>query len=128
MDLATVDDLVTAWRPLTDTESSAAANLLAVASAVIRRRFPTIDTRIATGDIEQVIVTHVAAELVRRFLSTRNPDEPVQQGAGPFTAGWPQAVTARAMVLNGDDLGMLAPVTTSTRARTIRLGLGITPP
>jgi len=85
-----------------------------------------IDDRIADGTVDETIVAHVAAEMVKRYLDARGPNDPIREEAGPFAETWGQGQGA-ALVLTDDDCALLAP-TGPRRPRTINLGLGIPAP
>ena len=55
-DFADLEDVETAWRPLSDAEAAAAEFWLPAASALIRAEFPTIDDRIESGDLDTALV------------------------------------------------------------------------
>lgn len=124
---ATSDDVAKLlMRDLTDAETTLADAMLLVASAKIRAQFPDIDDRIAAGTLDPVIAPHVAAEMVKRYLEARGPNDALSEQAGPFGKTWAKGESAKLM-LTEDDLALLAP--SGARApRTINLGLGIPGP
>lgn len=63
-DLATIPTIESAWRPLTAVETTRAEYYLGVASRRIRRRWPDVDTRIASGDLDADAVSDVVVQLV----------------------------------------------------------------
>lgn len=82
------DDVAARWRPLTAAETTTAQALLQDASALIRQRFPGIDSQVTSGAVDPGILTMVAANMVKRALVT--PDDGVAQetqGMGPFSRG-----------------------------------------
>jgi hypothetical protein len=83
---ASVDDLAARWRPLTEAEQTRAATLLGVASRRARRKFPTLDLRVATGDLDPLEVTDVVCGAVQRVLMGGDREAVVQdsQTLGPF--------------------------------------------
>ena len=113
-------------RDLTDDETTLAERKLVVASAKIRARFPTIDSRITAGTIDPGLVTDVAAEMVKRYLQARDPGDAIREEAGPFAEAWSRG-DGGAVELTGEDLALLAPASLG-RPRYIALGLGIAPP
>jgi hypothetical protein len=83
---ASPDDVAARWRPLTSDEQVTAVALCEDASAVIRARFPGIDSQIASGALEAGVVTMVAANMVKRAMIA--PADGVQsqsQTDGPFS-------------------------------------------
>lgn len=71
-DFADLEDVETAWRPLSDAEAAAAEFWLPAASALIRAEFPTIDDRIESGDLDAALVRGVAVSMVRRIVANPN--------------------------------------------------------
>lgn len=63
-DLAQLDTVETAWRPLTSVERPRATYYLAAASRKIRRRWPDVDTRIAAGTLSAEDVSDVVVQMV----------------------------------------------------------------
>lgn len=70
-DFATAADLEAGWRALTVEEETRAAVLLARASRLIRSRVPSIDDKIADGDIDPDLVGDICCDVVRRAMSAR---------------------------------------------------------
>lgn len=85
-ELAVVRDLEGAWRTLTASEKSRAEYYLGAASRQIRRRWKTVDQRIAAGELGRDDVADVVIHLVLPKLDA----PPVHnakswtQAAGPF--------------------------------------------
>jgi hypothetical protein len=121
---ATPADLAAIWRPLTDEEEAAALVWLSVASAMIRRRFSDIDTRIAAGTLDPAIVGHVAVMMVKRVMSARDPEDPISESIGEATQTWDRPGSDATLFFADDDLALLAPLS-GRRARTITLGVGL---
>lgn len=71
--VATSDDLATVWRPLTAEEIAAADVLLERAAAILRKRIPTIDARIADETLDVELVKHVELEMVQRKMTSPDP-------------------------------------------------------
>ena len=127
-DFATVADLTARWRSLSDEESSLALTLLADASAVIRNRFPDIDTRVSDGDLSADMPMIVAVNMVKRVLL--NPSGVKQETTGPYSATFQFEVMAGYLVLSKNDEAMLAasPAAASTPAKSIRVRAGLASP
>ena len=68
-DLAEVSDVVAAWRPLTTDETTRATYLLGRASRKVRRRWPDVDARITSEDLDEADVVDVVVELVLTVLA-----------------------------------------------------------
>lgn len=84
--LAEIKDLEEAWRPLTALEATNAEYYLGAASRQIRRRWKTVDQRIASNELGAEDVADVVVELVLEKLGgpqIRNARS-WTQGAGPF--------------------------------------------
>lgn len=71
-DLASVEDLETVWRPLSDDEAAAAGQWLSWASALVRAEVPSVDARIASGVLSADLVSSVVVAMVQRAML--NPD------------------------------------------------------
>ncbi|MBW4094589.1 MAG: hypothetical protein HIU81_03940 [Acidobacteria bacterium] len=85
-DLAAVEDLEGAWRPLTDPERTKASYYLGAVSRSIRRRWKDVDLRLANGTLGVDDVKDVVIQLVLPKLDA----PPVfnakswSQAAGPY--------------------------------------------
>lgn len=126
--LATPDDLAGYWRPLTDQETDVAASLLAVSSALIRRRVPDVDAQIAAGTLDAAIVTYVASEMVRAAVeATSRPVDAksVSETVGPFSTSVTYEAASRLAVT--DDLAALLLDETPTALGSARLGAAQAP-
>jgi hypothetical protein len=102
---ATPDDVASIWRPLTPEEETAATTLLEVASAIIRSRFPGIDSEVTTGAVPAENVRFVCAGMVKRALIA--PDDGVSQESsttGPYSAAQTFANPLRNVFLTAADL------------------------
>jgi len=86
-DLATTTDVANRWRPLSASELTLAAALLADASDIIRVRFPDVDSRISSGALATSTVVRIASGMVRRAMLNRDMEGVTQgsEGVGPFT-------------------------------------------
>ena len=76
---ATRRDLATRWRPLAPSEEARATALLADASALIRARMPSIDTRLMTGHLDPDLPRMVACAVVKRAMLADSDQAPVTQ-------------------------------------------------
>ncbi|WP_315913583.1 Gp19/Gp15/Gp42 family protein [Arthrobacter sp. lap29] len=85
--LALVEDLEAAWRPLKAAEKTRAEYYLGVASRKIRRRWKTVDARIATGELGEDDVKDVVVDLVLPKLDAPpvHNAKSWSQGAGPYS-------------------------------------------
>lgn len=113
--LATVDDVESRWRPLTTEEQQRALVLLDDASAVIRTRFPSIDTQIAYGDVAQEAVIATAVAMVVRVMS--NPEGVSQETIDSYSVTYRER--SGSMYLDPTEADLLSP-DTATAAFSIR--------
>lgn len=92
---ATVDDLSTYWRPITESEESRAEDLLALASSRLRlysnRAGFNLDERIAEDPDYANAVKWVVMEATKRAMATPVDTPPVDnysQTAGPYSENY----------------------------------------
>ena len=82
---ATIDDIITLWRPLTPDETERAGALLPVVSDSLRQeainRGKDLDVMIADGKVLENTVKSVTVDVVARTLLTSTEDEPMTQFA-----------------------------------------------
>jgi hypothetical protein len=105
---ATAEDVAARWRPLTPNELVIAATLVVDASALIRARFPGIDSQVTSGAVDPDVLTMVAAGMVKRALIA--PEDGVTQqteGAGPYSQGRTYANPMRNVFLTAADLVLI---------------------
>lgn len=73
--LATREQLAQAWRPLRSNEEARADYWLGAASRRIRRRWPDVEARINSGDLDTDDVADVIVHMVMRVMAgPSNPD------------------------------------------------------
>jgi hypothetical protein len=65
---AELGDLEDRWQTLEEPQATRAINLLEAASRLIRAKVPGIDARIASGDLDALLVTDISCDRVRRVL------------------------------------------------------------
>lgn len=119
---ATPDD-VDQLLPLDQPGRDAAAQLLVVASALIRKSFPDIDTRISNGQLDGELAKFVAVQMVLRVL--RNPAGVRQETIGPSSVSYDPGQASGQLALTPADQAMLAPQLTGIGIGTARLGAGL---
>ncbi len=128
--LATVEEVATQFGSMTPAQETLTAALLRTASAMIRSRYPAVDTWIADGRINAELVALAAINMVLRVL--RNPSGLRAETIGPFSRTYDTKYAAGLLVLGEDETGLLTPpVTVSTAASpvgTIFLRPGLAPP
>jgi len=106
-DFATVDDIASTWRPLTEQEREAAGGLLPLGSAVIRHRFPSIDSRIDAGHLDPNLVKLVLVQMVIRVL--RNPEGLRVMSLGAYSETRESSPDHLGLHLTDDEVAVLAP-------------------
>jgi hypothetical protein len=122
--LASVSDVELRWKPgLTSPELDRVAAALDDASAVVRRRFPLIDSRIADGFIEDELVRGVVANMVVRYM--RNPEGKQSERIDDYSYTRQQAHAAGALVLLPEEAELLGG--RRRRVRSVRLRSSVTP-
>jgi hypothetical protein len=125
-DLATIDQVVSLGRPLSDAENNLALAWLPVASAIIRARLGTVDARLADGTLSSDLVAYVVAQMIVSALD--RPGAGVTQRSetvGPISRSesYDKANTA-GLGLTDAWLAMLLPAVSATAGiGSIRLGL-----
>jgi len=120
---ATPDDVDQLFPLGDDPSRDAAAQLLMVASALIRRSYPDIDTRISGGQLDASLPQFVAVQMVLRVL--RNPAGVRQETVGPSSVSYDPSQASGQLALTPADLDMLAPAPTGIGIGTARLGAGL---
>lgn len=126
--LADPDEIAEYWRPLTAAETVTALALISVASALIRRRIPDVDARVADGTLEQSILGYVIAEMIKAAVEAGS--RPVDAKSASETAGpYTRAVTygAAAKLAVTEDLVALLGGESSTQIGSIQLGPPLIP-
>lgn len=66
---ATVPDLELRWKLLEGEDVGRAAARLAQASRLVRSQVPTVDDRIASGELDPLLVADVVCDMVQRAMS-----------------------------------------------------------
>lgn len=118
-DLAEVSDVVAAWRPLTTDETTRATYLLGRASRKVRRRWPDVDDRIDSGDLDADDVVDVVVELVLTVLA--GPPVPGAKSWSVTSGQESRSVTlaelAQAMTFTGEMVEVFEGALTGARPR-----------
>lgn len=108
--LATVDEVVELFRPLSAAEQSLTRGLLRRASAIIRGRYPDVDARVAAGTLSADTASLAAINMVLPVL--RNPNGLRSESVGPFSRAFDVSRAAGLLVLTADEEALLlAPAT-----------------
>jgi hypothetical protein len=121
-DYATVDDLEARWRPLSEAERARAQVLLGDASRHVRRRVPTLDDRLTSGELDPFDVVAVVAGMVKRVLLAGDTEGITQQSqtVGPFGEARTFSNPMGNLYMTADDVASLSPAG-SARVRSVRL-------
>jgi hypothetical protein len=85
---ASADDVAARWRVLTPAEQELADTLASDASMLIRARYSDVDARVATGSLDEDVLTAVVAGMVRRAMIGAAAGDGVTQSSetvGPFS-------------------------------------------
>ncbi|HEX8489320.1 MAG TPA: Gp19/Gp15/Gp42 family protein [Propionibacteriaceae bacterium] len=120
---ATHQDVADRWRPLTSSEKPKVITLLLDASLRVRRRFPTLEARLTSGELDPREVTAVVAGMVKRAMLSGGAEGVTQYAntGGPFTESRTYANPAGSLEFTADDLAVLSESGTSRRAFSVDL-------
>jgi Phage protein Gp19/Gp15/Gp42 len=105
---ASPEDLESAWRPLSDAETSQADYWLGRASRVIRKEIPTVDARIASGDLDSALVADVAISMVIRYM--RNPDGKRQETIEDYSFTRDATGSSGEVKMTPEEVKLLTPI------------------
>lgn len=114
---ATVADVVSRYRLLTDAETTVATTLLGDAWEMLLGRRPTLEADITAGTVSVSTVVRVLATMVIRVL--RNPNGYLQESIDDYTYRRDAAVSAGLLYLTSDELADITPG--RARNRSVRL-------
>jgi len=110
-DFATVDDLITLWRPLKSSESERAEALLKVVSDSLREEAKKVnkdlDSMIAESPSFLTVVKSVVVDVVARTLMTSTDQEPMTQyseGALGYTVSGSYLVPGGGLFIKNTEL------------------------
>jgi hypothetical protein len=122
---ATVDDVESVWRPLTDAEKVVADGLLVQASAKLRARVPNIDARVADSELVAALAKIAVVNAVKRVLQNPEATRQISETAGPFSRNVTvdTALSSGLLYISDDDLADL--VGTGFALGTARLWPGL---
>jgi hypothetical protein len=109
-----VADLEARFRSLTDDEQTVAQALLDDAWAILLGQKPNLDAQMAAGDVAEELVRFVVAAMVLRVL--RNPNGVRQWSVDDYSETRDAALSAGALYLSPDELGLLSPPGTGSGA------------
>ncbi len=115
---------------LTPAQESLTKALLRAASAMIRSRYPAVDSLIAAGRLNPDLVALAATNMVLRVL--RNPGGLRSETIGPFSRSYDTKYAAGLLVLGADEEPLLTPPivvgAAASPVGTIFLRPGLAPP
>lgn len=125
-DLATIEQVASLGRPLSDAERDLALAWLPVASAIVRSRTSSVDERLASGALSPDLVAYVVAQMIVTALD--RPGAGVTQRSetvGPISRSESyDKATAAGLGLTDAWLAMLLPaVSSKSLIGSARLGL-----
>lgn len=125
-DLATIEQVASLGRPLSDAERELALAWIPVASAIIRARVATVDARLAAGTVDGSLVAYVVAQMIVAALD--RPGAGVTQRSetvGPISLSESyDKASAAGLGLTDAWLALLLPAVSATAGiGSIRLGL-----
>ena len=111
---ATIDDITTLWRALTNEEKARAAALLEVVSASLRTEAykvgKDLDEMVAANASYAEVAKSVTVDVVARTLMTSTDQEPLSQfsqTAGPFSASGTYLVPGGGLFIKRSELARL---------------------
>lgn len=107
VDFATQDDIEALWRPLDASESGQVESLLRLASAMVRGRFPDLETRLYRSQIDSQLVADIVASMVVRAM--RNPTGIKQETIGPVSYTVDARVASGYLFIDDAEAALLAP-------------------
>lgn len=111
------------WGRTLDAGQQAQANdLAAAASGIIRDEFPTIDERIALGQIAATTVSYIASQMVIRVL--RNPEAIKQESVGGESVTLADGAVSPDLWLMPGERARLRRRRTRVGSMRLRAGLG----
>lgn len=108
-DLAGLTQLEQSWRTLTDEEKPRAIYKLGQASRHVRRHFPDVDARIASGDLVPEDVSDVIVAMVERAFPIRDGVQSKTEAVGPFNTTIRYFDAQSGMYLTAEEEAALAP-------------------
>jgi hypothetical protein len=120
---ATADDVQDRWRPLSSDERRLAGVLALDATFLIRRRFPSVDTRLGSGDLDPHEVAAIVAGMVKRAMqgSENGPVTSQQDVAGPFQRNLQYANPMGNLYLTAENIAQLSEGGSGRRAFSVDL-------
>jgi hypothetical protein len=120
---ADISDVESIWRPLTDAERVMVLSRIEQASQLVRDEVPTVDDRIASGDLSANTVRFIVRDMVFRLVShpafVRQSSAAIDDGSESNT--YDSSVSRGVMFIEETELRRL------TGARTSAASFSITP-
>lgn len=114
----TYEDIVNRWTsgesyPISQTVTE---TLIEDAEVLILREFPTIQTRITSGELNLSLVKQVVARMIKGYVINGNGLSQHSQTVGPYTnsESYSTKTSRYELMLTANDRALLAPVITAT--------------
>jgi hypothetical protein len=126
--LASVGDVAAQFGALTTAQEQLTAWLVRAASAMVRYRFPLVDTHISAGLLDPDVVALTIANMILRVL--RNPGGLRSETIGPFSRAFDTRYAAGLLVITDEEAAMFTPIAAAQvyAIGTIPLGVALCPP
>lgn len=125
--LAVLGHVVEQFGTMTAAQEGLTNALLRAASAMVRARYPVLDTMLADGRLNPDLVALAVTNMVLRVL--RNPAGLRAESIGPFSRAYDTTYAAGLLVFSKDEAALLTPIKTADTAitpigtATLRAGL-----
>lgn len=122
---ATPDDIEARWRPLSAEERDRAQVLASDASIRLRLKYPTLDARLTSGDLDPEAAAMVVAGMVKRAMLAPSGEAVVQQSqqAGPFGVQQTFSNPMGNLYVTAEDDAILRDPASARRGRAFSLDL-----
>lgn len=116
-DLTTLQKVEDRWHVVSGQEQTNALALIGMASRILRRLVPSVDDRVASGDLDPDLVADVVNNAVLRVL--QNPEGIRRVSVDDYTEERDSAVSSGGLVFTDAELDLLAPADKPSGAFTI---------
>jgi hypothetical protein len=124
--LSTPEAVATLWRtPTSEAETARIAFLLTFASAIVRKRLPSIDSWIADETVDADLVSAVVAGIVARAMRGWTPDNIRQVTIDDYSET--RDTSAHEVDVTDEDLALITPDLAPAGAYTIQPGRSVCP-
>lgn len=108
--LASLDDVVEIFRPLSDQEKTITTAMIRYVSALIRGMVPNLDSRVSAGTLDNDLVVLAAIMPVKRVLMNQDGVRQKSETTGPFSDSvtLDNAISSGLLYVSEDDVKNLA--------------------